>query len=213
MTTNANAQSQVLLVEGRDEERVVMSLRERVGSIPDFDVIEKRGILNLLEAIEGETKAPGRTTVGILVDANDDLAGRWQAVGHRLRSVGVAPPAMVDPNGSIIDGNPREGRPRVGVWLMPDNAQPGELEDFIAAMIPDDDPVWPLSRAYIADIPARHRKFASRKTLTAEVHAWLAAREKPRPMGTAIMARDLDVESEICRRFVSWLRDLFRESG
>lgn len=212
MTTDANAQSQVLLVEGRDEEAVVLRICERVSSIPDFAVIDKKGVSNLLAAIEGETKAPGRITVGILVDANDDLDSRWRALRQGLSRAGVAPPAAPDPNGSVIEGNRREGRPRVGVWLMPDNERPGELEDFIAAMIPDDDPVWPLSRAYVAGIPEEHRKFTSRKTRKAEVHAWLAARAAPRPMGIAIRARDLDVESAVCRRFVGWLRELFVES-
>ena len=50
-----------------------------------------------------------------------------------------------------------------------------------------------------------------RKTRRAEVHAWLATREKPRQMGQAITARDLDVDSKLCQRFVAWLRRLFGE--
>ena len=29
---------------------------------------------------------------------------------------------------------------------MPDNEAPGELEDFVAGMIPESDPVWPRSQ-------------------------------------------------------------------
>ena len=55
-----------------------------------------------------------------------------------------------DRTGTIIDNSPR-----VGVWMMPDNASCGELENLIEKMIPCTDAVWPLSKAYIDGIPAR----------------------------------------------------------
>ena len=132
---------------------------------------------------------------------------RWQAVADKLRSAGIQqPPATPARNGTIIDV---VGKPRVGVWLMPDNASCGELENFFADMIPPGDPVWPLSKAYIGGIPEKHRKFAQGKILRAKVHAWLAARKKPRPMGLAIKARDLDVNVANSREFLAWLRRLF----
>ena len=92
---------------------------------------------------------------------------------------------------------------------MPDNQSPGELEDFVAQMIPGGDPVWPLSQNYIEGIPAGDRKFASGKTLRAKIHAWLAAREDPRQMGLAIRTRDLDINGAVCTRFTNWLTRLF----
>ena len=99
--------------------------------------------------------------------------------------------------------------PRVGVWLMPDNESPGELEDFVAQMIPDGDPVWPLSQDYIDGIPVSDRKFTAGKTLRAKIHAWLAAREDPRQMGAAIGTYDLDIGGDLCTRFTAWLDMLF----
>ena len=110
------------------------------------------------------------------------------------------------PGGTIIDV---DGKPRVGVWLMPDNDSPGELEDFFASMIPPSDPVWPLSKAYIDNIPIEHRRFAQRKIRRAKVHAWLATRERPRPMGSAIDAGDLDTNAANGLKFQAWLRELF----
>ena len=211
MPVGDDAPPRVLLVEGRDDERVVSGLRRRIAAMPDFGVIDKNGINNLLSSLEGEINAPGRTVVGILADANDSPSNRWRAVRDRLARLGVDVPADPDPSGTIIEGNSDEGRPRVGVWLMPDNESRGELEDFVAAMIPEDDPVWPLSGAYIEGIPEPYRKFTPGKTRRAEVHAWLAARERPRLMGVAIGARDLDVDAAGCKSFVDWLRRLFRE--
>ena len=207
MADEAPHGERVLLVEGPDDKHVAIHLSRSSPDMPAFHVIDKGGISELLPSIPLEIRAEGRVAVGILVDANDDLQSRWQAVTDRLRPEGIQPPASPVPEGTIIDV---DGKPRVGVWLMPDNDSPGELEDFFASMIPPSDPVWPLSEAYIDDIPEEHRKFAQRKILRAKVHAWLAARRRPRPMGSAIDAGDLDVNAANNREFLAWLRELFR---
>ena len=92
---------------------------------------------------------------------------------------------------------------------MPNNMSSGELEDFVAAMIPKGDPVWPLSEAYVDDIPVADRKFKPGKTLRAKVHSWLATREEPRLMGSAVKAQDFDVTVPYVVTLVDWLRDLY----
>ena len=203
--------NRILLVEGRDEMHVVRRICASNGLIPSFCISPKGGIDPLLEGIQSEINAEGRTVVGIVVDANDNLQSRWQAVAHRLRAANIQPPTTPASHGTIIEGSPQEGTPRVGIWLMPDNQSPGELEDFIAGMIPVGDPVWPLSHDYINGIPECDREFKEGKILRAKVHAWLATREDPRPMGLAIKAGDLDTGAEDCQRFLGWLRQLFED--
>ena len=111
-------------------------------------------------------------------------------------------------NGVVIDPT-SEFNPRIGVWIMPDNISDGELENFVAQMVPTGDPVWPRSEGYIASIPESEREFIEKKTTRAIVHAWLATREDPRQMGTAIRAGDLDIDSALCQRFLAWLQRLF----
>ncbi len=211
---NTSAEERVLLVEGQDDMHVVRHLRQSCKILPAFCVRNKGGINKLLSGIRGEILIEGRTAVGILVDANDDSHSRWQAVTGRIRKAGIQSPSSPEPNGTIIDNRPSDDRPverpRVGVWLMPDNKSPGELEDFIARMIPAKDPVWPLSDTYINNIPEGHRKFNQGKILQAKVHAWLATRSKPRPMGTAIETGDLNIEVETSQLFIKWLRELFK---
>ena len=202
-------QERVLLVEGNDECNVIGHMlhslsRRGHDPIPDFNIKVSNGIDPLLGSIEGRVNEPDRRAIGILVDANSDPKSRWQEVTRRLRKVRVEPPDDPDPSGTVV-----EGAPRIGVWMMPDNVSPGELEDFIATMIPDGDAIWPLSQAYIEGIPSASRLFKPPKTLRAQVHAWLAAREDPRPMGLAIGAGDLDVNADVSRRFTDWLRNLF----
>jgi hypothetical protein len=197
--------SRLLLVEGADDEHVVRRLCERQQDMPDFDIIDKRGFPNLKAAIGPEIKAPGRTALGILVDADDDIEARWNAIAYRLRQAAIdLPPQPTTQGGTVI-----EGTPRVGVWLMPDNQSAGELEDFIRRLIPAGDPVWPRAEGYIDGIPADDRQFAAGKILRAKLHAWLATRAEPRKMGAAIGVGDLDATDPLATQFVAWLRRLF----
>ena len=128
--------SKILLVEGQDDKHVIRHLRRQHGSAPEFDIAEKGGVDNLLNAIGPEIKVPGRKVLGIVADANDDPSARWSAISNRLQPLGVAPPQHPSPDGAIMDGSPR-----VGVWLMPGNRSPGEIEDFVLKMISRDDPI------------------------------------------------------------------------
>ena len=142
--------------------------------------------------------------MGVVLDADDSIEDRWRAVANRLKQANIELPSAPKPSGTILDGEPR-----VGVSLMPNNQSEGELEDFVAQMIPTPDPVWPRAQSYINGIPESDRKFPAEKILRARVHAWLAARREPRQMGQAVRANDLDIEVAICQGFVDWLRRLF----
>ena len=206
---HTESERHVLLVEGSDDRHVVHHIANKADATLAFSILPKSGIDPLLNAIERDIKVPGREAVGILADANDDIDARWRAVANRIHraGLGIEPPAHLGPAGTIIPEGPR--RPRVGIWLMPDNLSPGELEDFVEAMIPPDDTVWPLAQEYIDGIPQADRKFAQGKIQRAKVHAWLAAREEPRRMGLAVGAGDLDVEGRLCQSFADWLQRLF----
>ena len=208
----SDSHPQVLLVEGPDDKHVVIHLRERSGLAQNFEIVEKEGINTLLDSIEVEVDIPGRTVLGIVLDANDNPSARWQALTDRLNRLRQEDhfdlpvlPDKPEPSGTII-----EGRLRIGIWLMPDNSSIGELEDFVGSMIPSGDPVWPLAEAYIEGIPPAERKFAPGKIQRAKVHAWLATREEPRRMGLAIKARDLVTDGANSAAFVDWLRTLFQ---
>jgi hypothetical protein len=196
--------ARLLLVEGADDEHVVRHLCGHHTDMPEFAISDKKGFSELSAAIGPEIKVPGRTALGILVDANTHPARRWQAVRDRVRQAAIDAPAETTATGTVI-----EGKPRVGVWLMPGNGLAGELEDFVERLIPVGDPVWPRAQQYIDGIPAAARKFATNKTLRAKVHAWLATRAEPRKMGAAIGAGDLNAADPLARQFVDWLRQLF----
>ncbi len=204
----------LLLVEGETDKHVALNICANLSPpIPEFPVLAKNGVHQLLDAIYRAVTSEERTVLGIILDANDHPENRWQAVRGRLYDAGIDLPLNPLSAGAIVDSDPSTGLPRVGVWMMPDNQSPGELEDFLQKMIPADDAVWPLAQSYIDGIPKGHRKFKEGKRLRAQVHAWLAAREEPRPPGLAIKSLDLSVDGPLCVRFTDWLRDLFGETA
>ena len=196
--------SKILCVEGSDDMHVVSYLLNQ--KLP-FGIKVERGVTELLKAVGPEIKVSERVAIGFLLDANDDLAGRWRDVSKQLRKEGICAPQDPSPEGTVIPG--LSPLPRVGVWLMPDNQSAGELEDFVRSMIPEDDLAWKLARRYIQDIPEGERKFRPKKTSRAELHAWLSARENPGLMGLAIHRGDLKTDGDLCRTFLAWLEKLF----
>ena len=206
----------VLLVEGENDLHVFLHLRDRIEqdeglrSMPEFCIDDKGGINPLLESITSEIRVPDRRAVGIVVDADQTPSDRWKSVADRLREVGIAVPEEPVSGGTCIPESTR--LPRIGIWLMPDNGSPGELEEFVRTMLPEGDPVWPSSKAYIEGIREEHRKFR-RKVLRAMVHAWLATRQQPGRMGAAIKDGDLKVDGALAASFGDWLRRVFGGLG
>ena len=209
--SNPRATDSILVVEGLNDRHVIRHLYERADADFTFGIHDCEGIDNAINRIQAYVNSPDRPAVGFVLDADDDPIRTWHRVAGQVRSAvpDVQLPIGPDPNGVVIPANLVVGSPRFGVWLMPDNVSPGELEDFVAQMIPPNDNVWPLSCRYVNQIPLAERKFAGTKTLRAQIHAWLAVRENPRQMGLAIRARDLDTDGSLSRNFLTWLARLF----
>ena len=89
---DSQSSDRVLLVEGQDDKHVVRHLCNRHESTPSFSISDKDNITQLLESLALEMKVSGRQAVGILVDANDDVTGRWNAIQNRLRRADIEPP-------------------------------------------------------------------------------------------------------------------------
>lgn len=198
-----------LLVEGSDDYHVVCNLMMHY-AIPDvFKVKQKDGISNLLETIEMEFEESGLLRMGIMVDADIDLAGRWQSLQQHIHNLGFQNvPVMLNPQGTILR---QEGLPSLGLWIMPDNRVNGMLEDFVGYLVPDEDRIlWDHAGTAIDSIPAAQRRFSDAHRSKAHIHTWLAWQEEPgKPMGQAITARYLNPTHPSAQVFVNWIRNLF----
>ncbi len=192
-----------LLAEGSDDKNLVMHVaREHGIEFDQEEIRDCRGITTLLHEILPET-LKGTATVAVVVDSDLDLAGRWNAIRHRLRQAGYDAPASPPADGLILSSRP----PAVGVWLMPDNTIPGTLEDFAKELIPSNDTLWPRAVNVVETIPAAERRFTVERK--AQIHTYLAWQEEPgTPLGAAVAKKYFQTDSELCKRFVRWLKHL-----
>jgi hypothetical protein len=151
---------------------------------------------------------------GIVIDADASVEDRWRSITDGLAgSAELDTPAFPDappPEGWVGDlVTVEEGRRiRAGLWLMPDNASPGALEAFAAALVPDGDALWPYAAACLDGLP--EQRFAAKDRGKARIHTWLAWQKTPRePIGRALSNGSLDAEAAPATTFAAWARRLF----
>ncbi len=203
----------VLLVEGPDDEHVLKHICGTRG-LPILDeVIPLGGADPLLEHLPVRLKASEGEDdiVGLVIDADTHLDGRWHSISQRVQDVGyVGVPENPHVGGTIIDPPRNTLLPRLGVWLMPDNQTNGILEDFLRFLVPQPNLVFDHAVDSIESIPAGLRMFRDCDKPKVLIHTWLAWQENPgRPYGTAITARFLCPDVPEVDILVSWLRRLF----
>ena len=107
----------------------------------------------------------------------------------------------------FIEGD--DTKPRIGVWIMPDNSNEGMLEDFLLRGVP----------AVGVEVAREAVELAEKKEVTtfkdahhskAVIHTYLAWQDEPgRPLGLSVTSKMLSPETPEAKRFVAWLRKLF----
>jgi len=206
-----------LLVEGKEDERVIPELMEANGiawgETRDTWIVEIKecnGFESMIEqgVIETELKESGLEALGIIVDANNDARQRWNAL--RDRCLGSFPELSEDlpPEGLIHESNTGL---KLGAWLMPDNRSHGMMETFLTYLVPDKShPVLKYAecaRDKAKVLGAPYRDVHADK---AKIYTWLAWQDPPgRPLHNAVMERLLDPCSPHAAAFVRWFRSLF----
>lgn len=204
--------AKTLLVEGKDDLFVVANLCQHRG-VPEFCIQDSDdGVDGLLRGLPVRLKACNEGDVlGVMLDADENLSNRWQAVRDRLLSYGYSEvPDHPDPAGTIIE-RPHGGLlPRFGVWLMPDNRENGILEDFLRFLVPDGSPLLEHADNSLNAIPGDQILFPVVRRPKALIHTWLAWQSEPgRPLGQAISNRFLDPDAPGADTLVAWLDRLF----
>lgn len=200
----------VLLVEGREDQHVVWQLCNRHGIDNQalFDVEDTGGFERLREDL-GQRLRFGLESVWVIVDADQSCVDRWRSLRDVLMRLGYPDvPESPSTNGTVLPA--ADSLARIGVWIMPDNESPGILEDFLARLVAEGDPMLPRARAAVDALPREERRFADVKQPKALIHTWLAWQEEPgAPLGQAIARHYLQTDHELATRFLAWLRLLF----
>ena len=203
-----------LLVEGKNDRHVIWALCVRYNlpeifsvEVPETDGTE--GINALLESLPLKLQEKNLEILGIVVDADQDVTGRWQSLASKLIRSGYQNIPNNPPQQGWVCSAPE--LPKIGVWIMPNNKLPGMLEDFIAYLVPDNDNLFPKAQSTLQEIEqAGINKYTSIHQPKALIHTWLAWQEKPgMPMGQAITAGVLRYDSQLAHTFVEWLKNLF----
>lgn len=207
----------LLLVEGNDDFHVIHSLCKQF-DIPvrnlelpkggDFSVKDCKGINELLEQIPVLFKSSNQlTTLGVIIDADVDLASRWESIKNLLQNIGFTIPDSIPNKGLISTAN----NIKVGVWIMPNNNLNGMLEDFLSFLVPHDDKLLPVINATLADMELKKlNKYSLTHKSKAVIHSWLSVQEDPgTPLGQSITKRYLSTDAETCQDLINWLNSLF----
>ena len=197
-----------LLVEGNDDQHVIWALCGKYHIPENFDVIDCTGIEKLEKRIPVTFKLSDVETVGIIMDADTNLRSRWDTLKHTLSTVGFKMPDTLPESGLILTNEFQ----KAGIWIMPNNNSNGMLEDFIAFLIPENDTLLPVVDSTLRTIESRNlNKYSVRHKSKATIYTWLAWQEDPgTPMGLSITKKYLSTDETTCRKFISWLTELFK---
>lgn len=203
-----NKLTQVLLVEGKDDQHVIFALCEKLNVTKSFEVVDCKGIDNLIETLPVRFKQSDFDTIGIVVDADTDIKARWDSIKGLLAKQGLNVLDDLEEDGLILK---EENKITVGVWIMPNNQTNGILEDFISFFVPEKDPLLPLAKTTLETIENQQlRLYSPNYHSKSLIHTWLAWQKDPgTPMGLAITKKFLSADMAICQRFIDWLNHLF----
>lgn len=196
--------NQTLLVEGKNDLHVLSNIFGKHTVKKTFETKDKDSIYRSIP-IYLKTDI---VTLGIIIDAGDNLSGKWEKLRNILSKSGYSIQDSPSLSGTIIK---KDDSPTVGIWIMPDNNTNGMLEDFVKQLIPNDDSLIYFVNKSLDEIESNSvNKYKAVHKSKARIHTWLAWQETPgTPMGLAIKKMWLDTDSELCLKFIDWINKLY----
>ena len=175
--------AKLLLVEGPDDRVFLQELAKRLNKSDDLEIRELVGKARLNKKLEAFRKVDGFegvTSLGIVLDADENAASAFRSVQGALKAAGLPVPAK--------PVKPEPGPPRVSVFIMPDNTNPGELETLCLRTVKDD-PAMRCVEDLMACLETR-ALIRSKSPEKARAQAFLASREDPqREVGLAAVQK------------------------
>ena len=140
--------------------------------------------------------------IGVVLDADKSAISTWQSISSVLLKAGYTNlPLSPNPEGTII-GSTNPGWPKVGIWIMPDNSTPGEIEDFFLQLIDSEDFRLGHAQNSVDELISQKPELLSGSNRSKAIaHTWLAWQEEPgRSMGVALKSNWAKVEHPLAIR-------------
>lgn len=151
-------------------------------------------------------------SIGIIVDADQNPLSTWQSIKRILEIFGytdlISTPSA---EGIVITQPPR---PKIGVWIMPDNQNPGYLEHFFQTLIKAEDNLLPPVNNAIQTLYDQNLvRFPDLRKQKAFVYTWLAWQKTPgTSMGLAMKGKSdlFDFQQPNAQAFLTWSKQVFQ---
>lgn len=183
----------------------------------DYKKLSNIGILNY----QGKEKLPRTlstlhvhpgydqlSVIGITRDADDKIGAEvFKDVCEILENANYAEPSSF---GKFTDGG--ISSPKVGVFVMPDENEKGELEDVLFKTISDDDYIKNCVSQYIKCV--KNSGIELKKIAKARLYAWLACQNSSHPLHLSKAAGQglFDFNHECLNALSQFLNDLSKNA-
>lgn len=203
-----------MIVEGPDDKHTIIHLLKRHGY--DWEdstttrphIQEAKGVTQLLRKSDLTSALKSYRRLALVFDADLTLANRWHQLKDILEGQSLSLPAIPEPDGTIIPGLLPDSR--LGIWVMPDNAQPGRIEEFVEKLVPADDGIWAHARRTTTEALSQGARLRPQDHVKGALYAWLAWQEDPGVrLGIALLNQVLRHDSPEAQRFVAWFHRCF----
>jgi hypothetical protein len=161
----------LLIGEGVEEVRFFTALLKHLG-IQGVQVEQCAGKRVFKKYFSAQAVRSGFDRVDSIVivqDADDNPDGTLASVCETVRVCGLTPPSR--------HADFSDGRPRVGVFIMPDGSRPGMLESLCVDSVAED-AAMECVRDFLECVRDRCGRVPS-PIEKAQTHAWLASRAAP----------------------------------
>lgn len=204
----------ILFVEGENDKQVIYRI-ENAYSLRDICQVEKCNNVDQAKLsfdLYINENASKVQSVGIIIDADTSFIDRWKSVRNLLVATKnyIVPDAL--PAGGLILDSTTTGKPRVGVWIMPNNRDNGMLEDFLLQQIPQEDDVLPFVDETLGELKVRKiQKFKDVHISKARAHTYLAWQEDPEcTLAIAIEKNYFASNFQDVEAFAAWMQNLYK---
>ncbi|MFT5915702.1 MAG: hypothetical protein ACI81T_002205 [Bacteroidia bacterium] len=206
--------NQLLYVEGGDDINFVEELLRRRKIEKQFGIERSGGLQNLKKTLPVLIETASYETIGVIVDADENIKSRWEEIREILVGNGYENvPQKLTPKGLILEDM---DLPKVGIWIMPNNQVEGILEDFVSYLVDENDELFPIAQKAVGDLLKNGKaRFNQNNKAKATIHTWLAWQKRPElSLSMAVSHQHLKnyiLDDKKASDFVNWLQKLFKK--